>query len=112
MKCFLALAATLTPGLVHTQALEPLRGSASITELIPPKRARLYQQLSDTSNPQAALRQPYRLTVQVVQPINARWILVVKPNYHRCKQGVHYPPDPTYYISTATFTEAKRSVLL
>ena len=59
----------------------------------------------------AAQRILRRFTVQLVQPMNARWLLVTQPNRHRCKQGVDYGPDPIYYISAATAAKAKRLVL-
>jgi hypothetical protein len=111
MKSLLVLVALLTPVLAHAQAPEPPRRSATNTVLTLPKNTRLYQVLSDTANPQAVPYRPHRATVQVVRQVNANWILVVIPNHHRCKQGVDYGPDPTYYISTTTAAKAKQLVL-
>jgi hypothetical protein len=107
----LLLCALVGPTVAYAQQLAPPRTGATTTTLFLPKRTYLYQQLSDTANCLAAQRLPYRLTVQVVRAENARWLLVTRPNHHRCKVGVDYGPDPTYYISTATAAKAKRLVL-
>jgi hypothetical protein len=107
----LLLAALTIPAIAHAQQPEPLRKGAFTTFLTLPRRAYLYQQLRDTATPVAARRVPRRFTVQLVQPVHARWLLVTQPNHRRCKVGVDYGPDPTYYIAAATAAKAKRVVL-
>jgi hypothetical protein len=109
-RCFL-FATCVLPFAASAQQGVALQGSVNTMALELPKRARLYTQLSDTNNPQAATRFSRRLVVHLVQPANTNWLLVRLPSY-RCKVDVVYPPDPTYYISKATAIQAKRSILL
>jgi hypothetical protein len=114
MKRYFLFATCALPLAAAAQQGVALQGRLNTMALELPKRARLYTQLSDTSNPQAATRFSRRLVVHLVheQPASTNWLLVRLPSYRHCKVGVAYPPDPTYYISKATATQAKRSILL
>ena len=112
-RCFLFAICAL-PLAAAAQQGAALQRSLNTMALKLPKRARLYTQLSDTSDPQAATRFSRRLVVHLMhaQPASTNWLLVRLPSYRHCKVGAVYSPAPTYYISKATATQAKRSILL